>query len=96
MKQKKTCCRSMPRCARCPVLAVRRARAAPRSGTLASVFAEIYSGQPRPLPASVTEALAALALARHPPTPRQWESASTSWSFVIDERPGMSRERARS
>ncbi|MBW3609896.1 MAG: hypothetical protein KY463_16525 [Actinobacteria bacterium] len=45
---------------------MRRARAAPRSGTLASVFAEIYSGQPRPLPDSVSQALAALALAREP------------------------------
>jgi hypothetical protein len=34
------------------------------------VFAEIYGAQPRPLPASVIDALATLALARRPPTVR--------------------------
>ena len=67
MKQKRTCCRSTPRCASCPVLAARRLRAAPRCGAPATVFSEIFSTQPRPLPTSVIDDLAALALARHPP-----------------------------
>lgn len=66
MKQKKTCCKSMPRCAGCPVLAARRRQRAGRfSGATASVFSEIYGAQPRPLPASVADALRALSLARN-------------------------------
>jgi hypothetical protein len=68
VKQKKTCCRSMPRCASCPVLAAHhRVRATPRALSAASVFSDIYGAQPRPLPASVIDALAALSLARERP-----------------------------
>jgi hypothetical protein len=59
----------MPRCAGCPVLvARRRGRTTPRPIAAASVFADIYGAQPRPLPASVTDALAALSLARERPS----------------------------
>jgi hypothetical protein len=46
----------------------RRVRAAARSGATATAFSEIFGAQPRPLPTSVVDALAALALARHPPS----------------------------
>jgi len=58
----------MPRCAGCPVLAARRrGRTTPRALATASVFSDIYAAQPRPLPASVIDALAALSLARERP-----------------------------
>ena len=60
---KKACCRSTPRCASCPVL-VARARSAAARRT--SLFDEIYGGRPSALPASVTDALVALSLARRP------------------------------
>lgn len=54
---KRTCCRSTPRCADCPVLlaAAARRRAA---GPTPDLFAEILSGRPvRVLPESVVRAL---------------------------------------
>jgi len=62
---KKTCCRSTPRCRNCPVL-VARARRSARGQTArpASLFDEIYGMRAAVLPESVTQALAALALAQ--------------------------------
>ena len=66
-KQKKTCCRSSPRCASCPVLMARVPSASPpRSAGLASLFAEIYGSGRAVLPASVTDALNGLDQARRP------------------------------
>ena len=59
----KTCCRSTPRCDRCPVLAIRARRSQAARVTL---FDEIYGGRPPALPPAVTAALAALADARRP------------------------------
>ena len=62
-KPKTTCCRSSPRCRRCPVVLKAEARA----GARAAVVEEIFRGSSRPLPAAVEDALAALSLARTQP-----------------------------
>jgi len=60
---KRVCCRSLPRCSRCPVLFGAR----PKLGTEADLIAEFLNArQPRPLPACVEEALAQIDLARVP------------------------------
>ena len=60
---KRTCCRSTPRCAGCPVLLLARRR---MLGAPPDVFAEILGGRPvRPLPESVERALEELQ--RRPP-----------------------------
>ena len=63
---KRTCCRSTPRCAGCPVLLMARRR---MLGEAPDLFAEILGGRPvRPLPESVERALAELQ--RRPPRAR--------------------------
>jgi hypothetical protein len=63
MKQR--CCRSTPRCAGCPVLAVAAARAQQAPDDPAALLAEILLRRPvRPLPRGVATALAELELAR--------------------------------
>jgi hypothetical protein len=65
-ESKKTCCRSTPRCAGCPVLAARaRRRAQSGSGGWASLFEEVYGARSNVLPLSVTEALAGYSLHRN-------------------------------
>ena len=60
---KRTCCRSTPRCAGCPVVLMARRR---MLGEAPDLFAEILVGRPvRPLPESVERALAELQ--RRPP-----------------------------
>ena len=62
---KRTCCRSLPRCADCPVLLVAAARRR-AAGATPDLFAEILGGRPaRPLPESVLRALEQLE--RRPP-----------------------------
>jgi hypothetical protein len=61
---KSTCCKSTPRCARCPVRLALEARARESRGALAQLFDEVYYGTPAALPEPVTEALAAIAAAR--------------------------------
>lgn len=56
---KKRCCRSLPRCAACPVLAAPRARAAARSPE-ADLLALLRAPAPRELPPCVVAALAPL------------------------------------
>jgi hypothetical protein len=64
MKVHSRCCRSTPRCASCPVLAVRAVRRTATTGQPAALFDEIYRGRAAALPAAVADALVALALAR--------------------------------
>lgn len=62
---KKRCCRSMPRCAACPVRAAAAARAQQAGDDPAAIIGEILGGRPaRPLPRSVAAALADLEFAR--------------------------------
>jgi hypothetical protein len=62
---KKRCCRSTPRCSRCPVRAAAAARSQHEGDDPAALLAEILSGRSvRPLPRSVAAALAELELAR--------------------------------
>jgi hypothetical protein len=58
---KRTCCRSLPRCADCPVLLVARRERVPRAPTTASLVDEVLRGRdPRPLPSAVLDALAGI------------------------------------
>lgn len=58
---KKKCCRSTPRCGRCPVVLKAQARARERRDARVSLIEEIFAGTPlRPLPACVDAALAGL------------------------------------
>jgi hypothetical protein len=62
---KRSCCRSMPRCASCPVRAAAASRGRHAGDDLAALLAEVLRGYPaRPLPRSVAAALADLELAR--------------------------------
>ena len=61
---KSTCCKSTPRCARCPVRLALEARARERRGALAQLFDEVYYGTPATMPAPVAEALEAIAAVR--------------------------------
>ena len=61
---KSTCCKSTPRCARCPVRLALEARARERHGALAQLFDEVYHGTPAALPAPVADALDAIAAVR--------------------------------
>jgi hypothetical protein len=65
-KAKTTCCRSMPRCATCPVVLAARARARQRAaaGRAALVEEFLIGRPPRPLPEPVQAALQTLAAAR--------------------------------
>jgi hypothetical protein len=58
---KQRCCRSLPRCADCPALALLSARARRHENEQAILVAEVFAGRPpRQLPESVEVALAAL------------------------------------
>lgn len=59
-----TCCRSTPRCARCPVRLALEARARQAWAPRAALVDEIFRGVPPQLPPPVSEALASLAEAR--------------------------------
>jgi hypothetical protein len=62
---KRQCCRSVPRCADCPVRIAAAARWRSASDEPAALIGEILAGQPLPrLPESVTVALETLELAR--------------------------------
>jgi hypothetical protein len=63
-KAKKKCCRSRPRCGRCPVLLVTEARARERAKSRAALAEEILRAPSQPVPESVAEALLALSRAR--------------------------------
>jgi hypothetical protein len=65
-KVKTTCCRSMPRCSGCPVVAVARARTQQqRAGARAALVEEMLVGRPpRALPEPVQAALQQLVAAR--------------------------------
>jgi hypothetical protein len=68
----KKCCRSSPRCRRCPVLVKAEARARPCTTGPGTIVEEILGGGSPALPSSVADALDALSfargryLARHP------------------------------
>jgi len=57
---KKKCCRTTPRCRRCPVLVKAQARAPERRAGRGALIEEILVGRPRPLPACVEAALTGL------------------------------------
>ena len=58
---KKKCCRSTPRCGRCPVLAEAQARVRVQQAGRAALVEEILVGRPAPpLPPCVRTALLAL------------------------------------
>jgi hypothetical protein len=62
---KSRCCRSTPRCAACPVLARAAARHVAAHSLTAALITEVFVGrQPRPLPATVLNALERLDGAR--------------------------------
>lgn len=61
---KTTCCRSVPRCARCPARLALEAKAHESRGAMEQLFHEIYRGAPSMLPEPVAAQLAALAAAR--------------------------------
>jgi hypothetical protein len=61
---KSTCCKSTPRCARCPVRLALEARAREQRGALAQLFDEVYYGTQATLPQPVAEALDAIAAVR--------------------------------
>ena len=64
-KVKPTCCRSMPRCAGCPVVLAARARVEQRADARAALVEEMLIGRPRrPLPEPVEAALERLVAAR--------------------------------
>jgi hypothetical protein len=64
-KVKTTCCRSMPRCAGCPVVLAARARTQQRVGARAALVEEMLVGRPpRALPEPVQAALQQLVAAR--------------------------------
>ena len=71
----KSCCRSCPRCADCPVRVAALARARANQKGVAALVDEVFAGRPpRPLPDPVTAALAAIGDLRRPaqdrvPTP---------------------------
>jgi hypothetical protein len=67
----KTCCRSCPRCADCPVLLAARVRHRGDRDAVASLVDEIFAGSPRRrLPEPVLRALETLDSARRgTPTP---------------------------
>lgn len=59
------CCRSTPRCASCPARAAIAVRKQPSGDEAAALLSEIFAApRARPLPQSVTSALAELDLAR--------------------------------
>lgn len=62
----KTCCRSCPRCADCPVLLAAATRRRAREDQVAALVDEIFCGTvaARALPEPVTRTLEALELAR--------------------------------
>jgi len=51
------CCRSLPRCATCPVVLAAQARGAAAQGGDAELFALLRAAPPREVPACVREAL---------------------------------------
>ena len=61
---KTTCCRSTPRCARCPVRLALEAQARERWDPRAALVHEVLRGSARELPPPVAAALAGLAQAR--------------------------------
>ena len=61
---KTTCCRSTPRCARCPVRLALEARARGGWDPRALLVDEVFRGASRELPAPVAAALTGLAEAR--------------------------------
>ena len=62
---KRTCCRSVPRCANCPVRAALAARRQPPGDDPAALLSEILgTGRARVLPDGVANALVQLDLAR--------------------------------
>lgn len=61
---KTTCCRSTPRCARCPARLALEAQSRERWEPRAALIDEILRGTPRELPPPVAAALAGLAEAR--------------------------------
>jgi hypothetical protein len=64
-KVKTTCCRSMPRCAGCPVVLASRERTQQRAGARAALVEEMLVGRPpRALPEPVQAALQQLVAAR--------------------------------
>ena len=64
----KSCCRSCPRCADCPVLVAAQARARRREQeTIATLIEDVLSGMPtRRLPEPVVATLQSLDAARRP------------------------------
>jgi hypothetical protein len=66
-RAKTTCCRSVPRCAGCPVVLAARTRVAQRAGARSALVEEVLAGRPpRALPPPVEAALQRLAAARSP------------------------------
>ena len=64
-KAKTTCCRSLPRCAACPVVLAARARNQQRAAGRAALVEEFLIGRPaRPLPEPVQAALEQLGAER--------------------------------
>jgi hypothetical protein len=64
-KAKTTCCRTLPRCAGCPVVLAARARSQQRAAGRAALVEEFLIGRPaRPLPEPVQSALQTLMAAR--------------------------------
>jgi hypothetical protein len=64
-KAKTTCCRSLPRCAGCPVVLAARARSQQRAAGRAALVEEFLIGRPaRPLPEPVRAALDQLVATR--------------------------------
>lgn len=61
---KTTCCRSTPRCARCPVRLALEMRAREQMDARAALIDEVFRGTVAPLPQPVADALTALAEAR--------------------------------
>jgi hypothetical protein len=66
-KVKTSCCRSVPRCAGCPVVLAARERVAQRADHRAALVEEMLVGRPRrTLPEPVQAALERLVAARTP------------------------------
>ena len=64
-KVKTSCCRSLPRCASCPVVLAARARRQAQLDGRAALVEEMLLGRPaRPLPEPVQHALLQLSAAR--------------------------------
>jgi hypothetical protein len=61
---KTSCCRSLPRCERCPVLVAAHIRKPSHASRLAKLVEEVLVGNPVALPDPVSQALAGLAVAR--------------------------------